>query len=107
MVTISIMREDGRIVVVKAQGHAMMGESGNDIVCAAVSAVLQTALIGLTDYVGLKVGSELQDGYMYVVLPHEMSKAQSQQAGAILETMLMGLRSIEQGNKQAIRVRED
>ena len=106
MVTISITRDHGRIAAVNARGHALTGQSGSDIVCAAVSAVLQTALIGLTDYAELKVGSEMSDGFMHVVLPREMSETQSQKAETILETMLKGLQSIEQGNKRAVRVRE-
>lgn len=35
------------LVVIKAEGHANYAEHGKDIVCASVSTVLQTAVLGL------------------------------------------------------------
>lgn len=48
MLTVTFYRDDrGRLCGFAGQGHADFAEYGQDIVCAAVSAVLQAARLGL------------------------------------------------------------
>lgn len=45
-----------------AQGHAEFAEHGDDIVCAAISAILQAARLGLETYAKLKLDVSQRDG---------------------------------------------
>ena len=47
MTDITITRKDNSIVEVSASGHTGYGVSGEDIVCAGVSTLIQSALLGL------------------------------------------------------------
>jgi uncharacterized protein YsxB (DUF464 family) len=52
-----IFYRDGRdrIAEVSARGHADFDEYGQDVVCAAVSAILQAARLGLETYAGVEL----------------------------------------------------
>lgn len=46
MIRIRVVVKEGKIVL-DADGHANYAPHGQDIVCASVSAILQTAVLGL------------------------------------------------------------
>jgi hypothetical protein len=46
MININIFMEDGKINI-SAEGHANYAEHGKDIVCSAISAIVQTTVMGL------------------------------------------------------------
>lgn len=47
--------EDERLAGISARGHADFAEYGEDVVCAAVSAVLQAARLGLHEHAGVEL----------------------------------------------------
>jgi uncharacterized protein YsxB (DUF464 family) len=58
------MTEDsrGRLSSFSAEGHAGWAESGSDVVCAAVSTLLQAAWLGLAEVAGVEVTGERASG---------------------------------------------
>jgi uncharacterized protein YsxB (DUF464 family) len=97
---------EGRIQEFMVKGHAGYDEAGKDIVCAAVSAVAQTAVIGLMTAVGIHPEHRQQNGLLHCILPDEMSDEQIRAADIILKTMLAGLRSIRDGYPDLISIEE-
>ncbi|WP_301859769.1 ribosomal-processing cysteine protease Prp [uncultured Megasphaera sp.] len=71
------------------EGHAGYAEEGSDIVCAAVSALAQTALLGLLHYVPQDVSYEMDEGFLSV---HIRNSGAEQTV--ILQTMKLGLDQI-------------
>jgi hypothetical protein len=55
MTTVRFLRRGGRLYGFEAGGHAGYAPSGEDIVCAAVSALTQTALLGLLEVLKVPV----------------------------------------------------
>lgn len=56
MVTVTFRRDSrNRLSSVFAEGHAGWADAGEDVVCAAVSAILQAAWLGLTDHAHVAV----------------------------------------------------
>lgn len=111
MVQVQINRnQDGQVLTFLASGHAIpRRETEYDMVCAAISAVMQTALLGLGEYVGLEdrlIYSIDGDGWLYCALPAGLSGAERVRADAIIETMVIGLRSIESEYPKNITVEE-
>lgn len=96
MTVITVLKKHGRLVGFEAKGHSGYAEAGEDIVCAAVSAVMQTAVIGITDLVKCPAAFEMQDGELYLMLDRSVEDPEWQQAELILGTMRLGLRSIQQ-----------
>lgn len=52
----------------KINGHSGSAESGQDIVCAAVSSAAYMAVNTITEILGEKVEASVRDGYMKVTL---------------------------------------
>ncbi|MDE7463532.1 MAG: ribosomal-processing cysteine protease Prp [Clostridiales bacterium] len=49
MIKVSFFQDNGRTYKVRAIGHSGYAESGSDIVCAAVSTLVQTAYLAIKD----------------------------------------------------------
>lgn len=70
MVTVTFYRDSrNRLSSVFAKGHAGWAESGRDVVCAAVSAILQAACAGLQEHAKLDVGMKRGAGELSFSLP--------------------------------------
>jgi uncharacterized protein YsxB (DUF464 family) len=72
MVTV-IVHEDsrGRLSSIAAEGHAGWADAGDDVVCAAVSAILQAAWLGLTAHAGVPVTGERDRGKLVMRWPDD------------------------------------
>jgi len=96
----------GDIMGFEVSGHSGYAEAGKDIVCAAVSAIVQTAILGLMDVVGIEVMYDQRPGKARCCLPDGLSKDLREKANIVLETMLCGLKSIQEGYELYIKVEE-
>ncbi len=104
MTEITLFRSHSRLVGFQAEGHTGYAEEGSDIVCAAVSALTQGAVIGLKEVIGLSVAIDIDEGYLYCMLPKEISGRQQHDAELILNTMAASLNSIAQTNGDYIKM---
>ena len=75
-------------------GHTGYAEEGSDIVCSAVSALTQTAVLGLTEVLKLPTAFEVKEARIYCMLDADLSGHAKREAQILLETMRLGLRSI-------------
>ncbi|MDO5689843.1 MAG: ribosomal-processing cysteine protease Prp [Tissierellia bacterium] len=111
MITASISKDaNGRIQRFLIQGHAMHGEAGHDIVCAAVSSLVYTAIASMERVVKLK-----PEQYEYQIksrgqaqlklVESKMSPKQAHDAQLVAEVLETGLLGIAQENGPYIEVR--
>ena len=94
MITVTVTRENGNPVGFHVSGHANMGEYGEDLVCAAVSAVVQTAILGITEVCHIQAGVSVEEGNTTCILEKDANPDEIQRAGIVFDTMIAGLRSI-------------
>ncbi|MFZ5816383.1 MAG: ribosomal-processing cysteine protease Prp [Bacillota bacterium] len=107
MITVQVRRApDGSIAEVRTEGHAAFAEYGQDIVCAAVTALVVTALIGLKRVARHPHEGKASSGKAYCKLLPGGTAESAIKAQAILETTVLGLRDIEKDYKDFIRVTE-
>lgn len=105
MVEVKIDRDkNGKIIRFSGSGHSGYAKKGEDVVCAAVSALLQTALVGLERYVDLEVLTSREKNGWLEVSTGEVNGDKRQLADTILETMVIGLRCIERDHKGYVKV---
>jgi uncharacterized protein YsxB (DUF464 family) len=83
-------------------GHADTAPHGQDIVCAGVSALTQTAVIGLERYLGRQVDLDIASGKLVATL----KGAPDHLTAAILETMVLGLQEVAKLNPANVRIVE-
>ena len=104
MIKIKITRKQEQIVGFSAEGHAEYGTEGQDIICAAVSAILQTAAFGLINYLNIEPEISTSDGWLSCRL--EPETAQNKEVQAILGAMLAGLRETVQEYPDYLKIIE-
>lgn len=90
---------------ITAGSKAGLPEVGYDIICASVSSIAQSAVIGLQEVAGIAPHLEVKPGYLYCRLPESLTEEQRTAADIILKTMVLSLESIRLQYKQYIRWR--
>lgn len=101
MIEIVLKFEDNRIKSFSVKGHSKMASYGKDIVCAGVSSVTQTALLGLGEHLKRNVDYSVKSGDLFVKLldtPDELTDA-------ILQTMRLGLQEIAKLYPQMVKIK--
>ena len=97
----------GRIRSISVTGHAGYAAAGEDIVCAAATAILTTVLSALTDLVGIEPQYQVEEGNIRLELTElPADENQAEQAILLLETGALGLRQIALGYGDYIQVIE-
>lgn len=99
MTTVKFDKTNGKIVSVECSGHTEYAEAGEDIVCASLSSIVQTAVLGLMQVARINVDYKIDEakGYLKVTLPQKLSEASRRDADVILETLLLGVADLNQG----------
>ena len=106
MTEITVYYQHGSPVGFEAVGHTGFAEHGEDIVCAAVSAITQTAVIGIKELVKAPCALEVMDGELRLILEESVKGEKLKQSELILGTMLLGLRSIESDYSDYLKLKE-
>ena len=99
-------RSDGALVGYRARGHTGFAAAGEDIVCAAISALTQTTLNGLQNVLKAPVAAEIDDqsALLEAKMTPEANEKQLEQAQILLETLLQGLQAIERSYPRNVRI---
>ena len=107
MITVRVGRaEDGSVVSLETEGQAGFAEPGEDIVCAGVTALVVTALIGLKRVAGHPHEGRARSGKAWCRLLPGGTPESRLKAQAILETTVLGLKDIAKDYKDYVRVTE-
>jgi len=97
---------DGTVTELRVKGHTGYAEQGEDIVCAGVSALVVTCLIGLKRVAQHPHEGKARSGSMFCKLLPGGTLESAAKAQAILETTVLGLQDIAKDYHQFIRVTE-
>ncbi|MBQ3213924.1 MAG: ribosomal-processing cysteine protease Prp [Clostridia bacterium] len=99
MTNVSITKKNGEIVKVVCDGHTNYGVSGEDIVCSALSSIVQTAVLGVLMVAGVNLDLVRNEdrGYLSFEVPNNISQTQRHDVSVILNTMLCGISDLREG----------
>lgn len=97
---------DGSIAQLEVTGHAGFAEEGADIVCAGVSALVVTALIGLKRVARHPYEGKATSGLMYCKVAPGGDPETAARAQVILETTVLGLRDLAKDYHEYVKVTE-
>ena len=100
MIRAEVRREGGEIRYLRVRGHADAGPAGHDLVCAAVSAVVQTALLGLRETDPAAPPGEIHDGDV------RWQGTATEAGQAILAACVVGLKDIARSHSGSLSLRE-
>lgn len=101
MTKINVFRKDGHIMALEVKGHAGLSHEGADLLCAAISALTQGALLGLKEVAQLETEFTKGDGYLKFNIFEYNEKSD-----AILETLIVTLKDLQKGYKRHIKMED-
>jgi uncharacterized protein YsxB (DUF464 family) len=91
----AVLEADGTLRACKASGHAGAGKAGTDIVCAAVSALMRTALNVLSGRKGITVrGGAPEKGVLWLEADYDADGRDFLFAAGVF--LIEGLKSVAQ-----------
>ena len=106
MTTVTVFRRpDGALSGFDCRGHALYADAGEDIVCAAVSALTQGTLNGLLNVLKAPVDYHIdeKDGILTAALG-EVPEGKRAGAQLLLQTLVSALQMIEADYARCVRV---
>ena len=104
MVKVIVFREQGTPVGFELSGHASRrGVEGEDIVCAGISAITETALLGVTDVLTLDAATARENGHLRCVLSRDTTPEDAEKAAIVFNTMIAGLTSVQAAYPQSLK----
>jgi uncharacterized protein len=98
---------EGEITGFKVTGHSGYAKHGKDIVCSAVSALAQTSLLGLLKVAEAEVTYKIDEGYLTCSLINAGSERKRIMCEAILGTMYVGLKNIQESYIKHVDIVEE
>lgn len=90
----------------RARGHTGYADHGEDIVCAAVSALTQTAVLGLEETLAIAAEVAIEDGQLSCFLPKFLDQEKWEHGQILLDTVFRGLKAIADEYGQFVKVEE-
>lgn len=106
MTKVFVTKQNDSIVEIECAGHTGYGVEGEDVVCAALSAIVQTAILGLKEVIKVKVDYTIDDkrGYLKATLPSNLDNATRHDCDVILYTMVAGIADMQKGFPKFIKL---
>ena len=105
MTKIRVLYRENSVVGIQTSGHTGYAREGKDIVCAAVSAVVQTAYLGVKNLTEVEVEYQSEEGFFRGEVLNGPEKEQ-EKASLILSAALEGLRDLQSGYPRYIKMED-
>ena len=90
MITIKVRKKNGSYEEFISKGHAGYAEAGQDIVCAAVSALIITTVNSLEEFTDDKFDVQEKDGFVSIYFRNDLSE----RGMLLMDSLLLGLTEI-------------
>jgi hypothetical protein len=107
MIKIRIKRNAGKVARVTVSGHAGSAPKGEDLICAAVSALAQSYLFSLQRLLKIQVGTDVTEGYLSLTLPTNLPERTADDATLLAESMLIGMDEINRSYPGFLEVTDE
>ena len=98
MIKILIRTEENSFKSLEVKGHASSAPHGEDLVCAAVSAVITGGFNNIKDIKNFNI--ELKEGYASLEAIGPISSHDQ----TVIETIITSLKTIEDGNEKFVKI---
>jgi len=106
MIRVSAVRDaGGKFTAMEVSGHAGFADYGEDIVCAGVSALVETCILGLENICGFTPRILKEEGFLSLEIPGSIPADSRKKADIIIETILLGLKDISKSYPKHIHVK--
>ena len=106
MINITVKKRNGSYLDFLSKGHAGYAEEGQDIVCAAVSALIVTTVNSLDEFTEEEIEVREDDGYVSI---HFKTNPNTERGKLLMDSLILGLTEIEHSYNNrylAVKVKE-
>lgn len=103
MINLTILKSSDAITTLQAKGHSGYAEAGQDIVCSAVSTIMQTTLNGLLEVTKTDVDYEVNQDIPFLRIT---VKAEDEKAQILMKSAYLALKQIADDYKKYIKIKE-
>lgn len=103
MINLTILKSNDAITTIQAKGHSGYAVAGQDIVCSAVSTIMQTTLNGLLEVVKADVDYQIDEQIPFLRI--SVNK-QDRQAQILMKSAYLALKQIADDYKNYIKIKE-
>ena len=107
MVKVIIKFKNNNINSFEFRGHANSAEYGQDIVCASVSGISQTILLGLIDILDDNIKYKIESGYLYFIIPNNIDIDILGKVNVLTNTLMLGLENIKKNYSDYIYIKKE
>lgn len=108
MIEIVLIRDQaGAVNEVLVRGHSGYAPRGQDVVCAGVSALVQTAAESLRRVARVSPLGQVGEEQARIALPGGLAPAQRERAAIVLDSLVVGLGGVARGYPDFVRIREE
>jgi len=107
MINVIVIKEKQTIKTIEATGHSCYAEEGQDIVCSAVSSLMETLANGLTEVVKAHAEVKVDESISLLsVKLNETDKKKCEYAQILMQSTLLGLKGVANGYRKFIKIKE-
>ena len=107
MINVIVIKEKQTIKTIEATGHSGYADLGQDIVCSAVSTLLETLANGLTEVVKAQVKVVVDENIPHLsVTLNEPDKEKCKYAQVLMQSTLLGIKGVAQEFSKFIKIKE-
>ena len=106
MINISITKRKNNIIAIEAKGHSGYAEEGSDIVCSAVSTLIQALANGLTEVVKVKAQVFIDETVPIMQVALLKEDVTMEQVQVLMKTTVLALKEVANGYSKFIKIKE-
>ena len=107
MINVLVIKKNQTIKTIEATGHSGYAEHGEDIVCSAISTLMETLANGLTEVVKAKVDVKVDENIPHLsVTLMEDNQEKCKYAQVLMNSVLLGIKGVAQEFSKFIKIKE-
>lgn len=104
MVEVTVLKNSlDEVFSLQVEGHAGYADSGQDIVCSAVSVLTINTVNSIMHILGVKLEPKSELGILTCQFPKQDDQQLQEKMQLLLQSMVLGLRTIEDNYRDFIR----
>lgn len=103
MIKIVIKKVKDEVIALECSGHSGYAENGKDIVCSAVSTLVQNAILSLQKIANVPVNYVIDDKKAFLSI--NIEGVSNYDAQIIMKSTLLGLQTLQKSYKKYIDIK--
>lgn len=101
IVVTSYLNKDNKMIGFEIDGHADAYSNNKEIVCASVSALSQTIVLSLINYLGIDCDYKVEKGHLFLLIEKYdyLNQSLHSKIELLFNTLFLGLKNIDKNYK--------